>query len=335
MLNRANDEHNQNYMGPARQVFKFFREDKKVLLIDAHCDTLSRVARNNESLRKNTGHFDLERAREAGLNVQFLAMFTRERDSERAWWDIQHQLGYYKEQEQFCTDLIYSVWSGDDLHRDNAEGKTGIILHLEGADALGGDLDNIDILYSQGVRSIGLTWNYGNALASGVMDPESGRGLTGTGRQAVKRLNTMGMLVDLAHISPEAFYQVLETSTSPPFVSHANVFSLCPHPRNLKDEQLKKIGELGGVIGISFVPIFLGSHPTIELLLDHICYVCELIGPQCVALGSDFDGCDNPVLPDVSHYPMLIKAMQSRGLSFAEISAICGGNLLRLLKEVI
>ena len=71
------------YMGPARQVFKFFREDKKVLLIDAHCDTLSRITRNKEPLRRNTGHFDLERAREAGLNIQFLAMFTKERDPER------------------------------------------------------------------------------------------------------------------------------------------------------------------------------------------------------------------------------------------------------------
>ncbi len=303
------------------------------MIIDCHADTLSRIASLGEHLRDNSGHFDLNRARNAGVELQVLSLYSPERDSKLALEDILGQIDYFEQEMVSCGEVAYPVRNLKDLKDSN---RTGLMLHLEGAEALGTRLSNLRTLYRLGVRSIGLTWNHRNLLADGVMDAASGGGLSEWGREVVCEMNHLGMVVDLAHISPAGFKDAVDISSKPVIVSHANTYSLCNHPRNLQDEQLQVIAAVGGIVGITFVPAFVDrAEASIERLVDHVCHMHQIMGEDHVALGSDFDGTDITVVPDVSSYPLLVEHLEKRGLTTSQIDKLLRGNFLRVLKDIL
>ncbi|MGE5416944.1 MAG: dipeptidase [Acidobacteriota bacterium] len=304
------------------------------MFIDGHADTISKILREKEGLYSNNAHFDIKRAIAAGIEMQVLALFTPEKKSSDAAVSIKRQIDYFNQQLTLCKDKAFDLTESTQLN-DLGEQRIGLMLHLEGGDAIGHELSMISNLYERGVRSVGLTWNYGNAIASGIMDVGPQHGLTDFGREVIKELNRMRMIVDVAHASHKTFYDVLELTESPPWVSHANVYSLCQHPRNLTDDQIKAVKDANGVVGICFVPDFVGSDADINSLVDHICYISNLIGIEHVAFGSDFDGTPITVVPDVSKIPELIGILEKRQFNADEIKNISGGNLLRLLKQVL
>ena len=145
-------------------------------------------------------------------------------------------------------------------------------------------------------------------------------------------MNRLGMIVDLAHVSPGAFYHALEVSTKPVIFSHGNARALCDHPRNLDDRQLRALAQNGGVIGMSFVPYFVDDHnPSLDRLLDHIDHACTVAGEETVALGSDFDG-GGTLLRDALHVPRITEGLVRRGCREEQIRKILGLNLLRVLE---
>ncbi|MGE5404028.1 MAG: dipeptidase [Candidatus Saccharibacteria bacterium] len=304
------------------------------MFIDGHADTLSKILAEQASLFSNNAHFDITRALASRVQMQVLALFTSEKSSEEARKNIYKQIDYFYDQMHEIEDIAFHVMEADDLTRLSND-RIGLMLHLEGGDAVGRELSRISDLYSRGVRSMGLTWNYGNAIATGILDVEPEYGLTDFGREVIVELNRLKMVVDVAHASHKTFYDVLESTKSPLWVSHANVFSLCRHPRNLTDDQIKAIKEVNGIIGICFVPGFVGPENNLDHLVDHICYICEMIGIDHAALGSDFDGTDITVIPDVSKLTTLIDKLQHRQFTIEEIKKIAGGNLLRLLKQIL
>ncbi len=280
-------------------------------IVDLHCDTISLLKDTGGSLFHNQGQYDLERAQTAGMYLQFFAMFTRPAEPNIALRQIIMQIETFHRQLEEHSQLLYNLKSYQDLYAPDRQNKLAAVLHLEGAECLGNDLDILNFLYRAGLRSIGLTWNYRNQFADGVSEGEAGGGLSKIGRKLVAEMEQIGILLDLAHVSVKSFYDALSYYKKPVLVSHSNAYSLCKSRRNLNDEQLRALHEHGGLVGITQVADFVHEDKaSIETMLDHMVYIAELIGVECVALGSDFDGADNMVIKDVSGYHYLPELMQ-------------------------
>lgn len=171
------------------------------------------------------------------------------------------------------------------------------ILSLEGAEALGREIENLRNLYRLGVRQIGLTWNHANLLADGCMEKRNG-GLTKFGRECVAEMARLGIVVDVSHLSERSFWEVVEIPGVKLVASHSNTQAYCPHPRNLTDEQIKAIIACKCLICITFVPGFVycpGKDARIHHLLRHIDHIAQLGGEQQLAFGSDFDGIETKI----------------------------------------
>jgi len=224
------------------------------------------------------------------------------------------------------------VRRADDVTAAKRDGKPAVLLAAEHADVVEGSLHLLRILYELGVRSIGLTHNNSSLAADGCGESRTGAGLTDFGVRLIREMNRLGMIVDLAHVSPGAFYHALEVSTKPVIFSHGNARALCDHPRNLDDRQLRALAENGGVIGMSFVPYFVDrENPSLDRLLDHIDHACTVAGEDTVALGSDFDG-GGTLLRDARQVPGITEGLVRKGCREKQIRKILGLNLLRVLE---
>lgn len=305
-------------------------------IVDLHCDTISRIMEQGEPLLRNNCHFDVERAIKAKLALQFFALFTMPGDSNLMLRDILLQVECFHREVEKNQEFLYRVTSQDDIAGELPSDKIGCLLHLEGGEALGRDIGILHLLYRLGVRSIGLTWNYRNLLADGVLESESGGGLTRLGKNVIREMEKLGILLDLAHIGEKAYYDALETYGLPPLVTHANARALCDHPRNLSESQLKALADKGGVIGLNQVADFV--HPTTatwESFMDHIEYLVGLIGVEHVALGSDFDGALHMVASGVEDYCCMEDKLTGRGFTIREVQLMLQDNALRVVKGVL
>lgn len=306
-------------------------------IIDLHCDTISRICERGEELYSNSGHFDIERALKSGISVQFCAMFASCADTNLSLRQVCQQVEYFHRQLQENQPNLFLVDTGYALQMDENQHRLGLILHLEGAEALGHDMDILYLLYRLGLRSLGLTWNFRNQFADGIGEGLNAGGLSKKGRQVIREMEKLGIMLDLSHIAPRGFYDALEIYPYPALVTHANARSLCDHNRNLDDRQLKALAENGGIVGINQVSDFVSSDnkANLEKLVDHILYIVELIGVEHVALGSDFDGADDIVLPGVQEYASLLAALSQKGLSKREVALICHDNAFRVITQVL
>jgi len=246
---------------------------------------------------------------------------------------------FYREIENNQDDISL-VTNYDQLKEVNRAGKIAAILSIEGGEALEGDLGVLRVLYRLGVRLLTLTWNQRNQIADGIGESRTGSGLTEFGLKVIDEMNRLGMLIDVSHLSETCFWDVIKRSKAPIVASHSNCYNLCPHPRNLKDEQIKAIADKGGVIGITFVPNFLTQEKrktTVKDVVKHINYLVEKVGVDCVGLGSDFDGTGGlPLgLEGVDKISNITEGLLGRGYEEREIEKILGGNFLRVFKEVV
>lgn len=162
-------------------------------------------------------------------------------------------------------------------------------LTLENAVSFGDSLDNITVWKKRGVRAATLTWNGANALGYGASFPDAG-GLTEFGKDALSEMNCLGILADVSHLNSNGFYDCISLSKAPVIATHSNCAALCPHKRNLDDEQLRALFSVGGLLGICYYPPFLGKGDVFELIYEHIYHALELGGENLVCFGSDFDG---------------------------------------------
>ena len=227
------------------------------------------------------------------------------------------------------------VKRADDIERAKREGVPAIILAVENANCTEASLHIVRSLYELGVRSIGLTHHTSSVAADGCYEAREGAGLTRFGVTLVREMNRLGMLVDLAHVSPAGFYHALEVSTRPVMFTHGNTAAICDHPRNLTDDQLRALARRRGVIGMSFVPSFVSREaPDLGKLLDHIDHAVKVGGVDCVGIGSDFDG-GGTLLRDAREMPEITRGLFERGYGEAEVRKILGENTLRVIRESI
>jgi membrane dipeptidase len=316
----------------------------EAIVADLHCDTVylfDGLKGPYQFAGENTlGHVDLPRLIRGGVNVQCFAVCVI--PQHKPCGALRRTLAYFEHFTRVMGENKGSVTiirDLDGLEKSLVEGKLAALLTVEGGEALEGELEVLHSLYRLGMRGMGLTWNYRNELADGVDVGAAAGGLTKFGRAVVSEMNRLGIMVDASHLSPRSFYDVLEHSSSPVVVTHANAAGLCSHRRNLDDNQLHLLREQGGVIGICFYPGFLNSSgsASMENVLDHFCYIAERFGTDILAVGSDFDGIDKTVtsLPDVSALPALTAGLLARGFSDVEVRDILGGNFIRVLGRIL
>ncbi|NPV92280.1 MAG: dipeptidase [Firmicutes bacterium] len=307
-------------------------------ICDAHADTLSRGVKKRSDLYDfPEAQLDLRRLEESGVRLQFFAVFVNPAQNPAGEKKpYLEQIDYYREQLIKHRKRLKPVLSSDDLPTPSSPFLVHSLLSVEGGECLEGQVYNLDLLYEQGVRSLGLTWNYNNQLGHGASD-RSGQGLTGFGRRVIAAMNNRGMLVDAAHLSEATFWETLDRSEVPIIVSHSCCRALNDHPRNLSDRQMEALAGRGGLMGITLVNDFLGEEPGVERFIDHIIHAVRVMGPEHVAIGSDFDGVEVPVpgLEDASRLPSIATGMLRRGIRAETAAQVLGGNLLRLLGSII
>ncbi len=319
-------------------------------LIDGHNDTPWQYRKrvNNQldaiDLSRSTRHLgmqtDLPRLQKGGVGAQFWSIYLPT--------DIPRPVQAFRNQIQLARRLVEKhdqlemAGSADEIERIHRSGKIASLFGVEGAHALGGELEQLDVLYRLGVRYLTLTHSRSNFLADSSEGPRLHGGLSAAGRQAVQRMNRLGLVIDLSHVSEETMKDVLDVSSRPVLFSHSNVRSLCHHQRNVPDSILDRLPDNGGVVMVSFVPSFVSEavrrnqrqRATLSEVVDHIDYLNKRIGVNHIGIGSDFDGISQgpTYLEDVSHFPNLVVELQRRGYSEQELAAILGGNLLRVLR---
>lgn len=313
------------------------------IVIDTHCDTLGRVLERQRRLgeRSPLGQFDLPRAREGGLTAELMATFV---SPARGGGGLRQTLQFidaFYEELAAWPELAVQALSAEDIVRAKQANRVALLLSMEGAEGLEGDLASLRTLYRLGLRSLGITWNRRNEAADGVGERRTGGGLTEFGVALVRECDRLGILIDVAHLAPAGVRDVLRLSEAPVVATHANAYALCPHQRNLTDDQLEAIARKGGVVGVVPAPPFLsdqGGPCTLALLLDHVDHMLRVMGEDHVGIGMDFDGLGElrvDGIEDVSRLPQLTAGLVERGYAPTTIQKILGGNFLRVFRQVI
>jgi membrane dipeptidase len=309
---------------------------REATVVDLHSDTLLDVAsgKRDISRRGTSGHIDLPRLREGGVDVQVFAAFVHPREAERGFARTLELLDAFDRMVASHPDIIGRARTFEDIEQLVRRGRVAAVLAIESGDAVQGNPANVDRLYRRGVRMMSLTWNNSTALADGALEQRHG-GLTPVGRRVLARMAALGIVVDVSHLSEKSFWDVLEATRGPVIATHSNAARVTRHVRNLTDGQLRALARRGGVVGVNFYPAFTGG-PTLTHVLAHVDYLVKIMGVDHVALGSDFDGFAQTVdgLEDVSKLPNLTAGLLVRGYSHEDIKKILGGNALRVFREV-
>jgi membrane dipeptidase len=256
------------------------------------------------------------------------------------------------------ADRVVFVRTKGDLDAVDDGERIGLMLSIEGLEALGYETTLIDLFYDLGARMASMTWNRRNPFADGAAEPDGG-GLSNLGRELVDRMAGLGMILDLAHTSKRTFWDALERTTGRVCVSHAACRGALDTPRNLSDDQLTALAERGGVLGMMLLPIVVDPKGySLERAVDHIDHAVSVMGIDHVGLGADFiaqvwralpmrtppdsllpdgmpmdaslDGFEGP-----EHYPRLVELLRQRGYEGQRLAAILGGNWLRLFRATL
>jgi membrane dipeptidase len=226
-------------------------------------------------------------------------------------------------------------------------GKIAAVMHMEGAEAIGPDLDALYSFYDMGLRSLGPVWSRPTVFGHGVPfkfpgDPDIGPGLTDAGKALVRLCNELGIMIDLSHMNAKGFDDVARLSSAPLVATHSNVHALCASPRNLTDRQLDQIRDSDGMVGLNFSTSFLsadgkaGSNIGLDIMVRHIDYLVERLGEDHVGLGSDFDGCTVPdPIRDVTGVPRLFEALAGHGYDAPLLEKLAHGNWLDCLDRTL
>jgi len=313
-----------------------------VFTVDGHCDTMLRVMNDpdyNFFSENKKGHLDLPRLQKGGVGLQVMALFVESKFKPfQALPRTLEMAGAFHRLIDSKPEKLSLITSREKLKKiRKSRDETGLLLALEGGEAIC-SLESLYSFFKLGLRLVTLTWNQRNQLADGVGETCTGGGLTRLGREIVVEMNQLGIGVDVSHLSEKSFWDVGQICENPLIASHSNAFSVCNHPRNLKDDQITAIVESGGIIGINFSSYFLNGTKgsSIEDVLKHIDYLVRGWGFDCVGMGSDFDGIGfTPVeLKDVAQFPVLARELITR---YGETNAvkIMGENWLMVLDKVL
>ncbi|MCI9288862.1 MAG: membrane dipeptidase [Oscillospiraceae bacterium] len=309
---------------------------KPISVFDAHCDTISRCYYLHEGLRCNTGDLSLEKTERFARYCQFFALWTTKEYTDGDGCTMEEAyhtlLGCFRAQMACNSDKIIQCRTAQDVEQAHRCGKAAAFLTVEGAELLGCDPARLDQAAIDGVTAINLTWNYANAL-SGSSKEQPERGLSTVGRDFVRKMEDLHILVDVSHLSEAGFWDVAEIASRPFIASHSNAKSVWNHTRNLTNEQITAIIENQGVIGLNFYEGFVGGSRDLDMVRAHLDRILELGGAGNVALGGDWDGCDLiGDLPAIDSLPRLYEHLLLRGYEETVVQNLFYNNLMRVVR---
>jgi membrane dipeptidase len=340
-------------------------------IFDGHNDAVQHLAEYREGgrdflVRSDNGHLDLRRAGEGGMVGGLFALFAKperppQGDFARTADGYEVRLAapldpaYARNRIRAQLDALNRVvtraagkvrWAAsvDAIEAARRDGVFAMVLHMEGAEAIGPDLAELEHLYGAGLRSLGPVWSRPNIFGHGVpfaypRSPDTGPGLTEAGCALVSTCNRLGIMIDVSHLNERGFWDVARLSTAPLVATHANAHAICRSTRNLTDRQLDAIRESGGVVGFNLSVCdvrpdgHLDEDTPIDTIVHHLGYLIDRLGEDHVALGSDFDGAVMPrPIKDASCLPTLMHALRAHGFGDVVVRKIAMENWLRVFR---
>lgn len=350
----------------------------QVPVFDGHNDLLLRLwqspARRDEIFLTGEGkwHLDLPRMQAGGFAGGLFAIYVPSAKGDDDGYDYMHamdnppydlplpdligaaaglpvamgQAGAFRWMERAANGAFRCCGSVAEIRAAIAAGAIAGVLHMEGAEAIGPDLDALHVFHAAGLRSLGPVWSRPTIFGHGVPfrfpgDPDTGPGLTPAGEALVRECNALRIMIDLSHMNAAGFRDVMRLSDAPLVATHSNAWAVTPSTRNLTDWQLDAIAETGGIVGLNYATVFLRpdgrESPDMgwDPVMRHLDHLLSRLGEDRVGLGSDFDGATVPKgITDVAGQQNLIQAMLAHGLGAALVEKIARENWLTLLTRV-
>jgi membrane dipeptidase len=365
---------------------------QRAIIVDMHADTTQRLLDENVDLQHqlSDGHLDAVRAKAGGLDAQFFSIWVDPdlfgAGGPSAMKRADMQIAAVRDLAAKHPETWELATTADDIRRIAAGGKIAALMGLEGGYAIDNKIENVARYYQMGVRYMSGAWSVSTDWAGSSGD-EIGktRGLTEFGKQVIREMNRLGMMVDVSHLSDKAFWDIVNTSSKPVIATHSGCRAITDVPRNLTDDMIVELAKTGGVVNVIFYPEhiepgysakkkkvdgeiatlvqrasdqepgdaahkklardrvraqeYLQRLPPVYVsrVVDHIDHIVKLAGIDHVGIGSDFDGIQAvPAdLSSVADLPNLTKELLKRGYSESDIDKILGGNMLRVMGEVI
>ncbi len=311
------------------------------ILVDGHCDTLSKALDEKNDLENKEYCFNLVDANKKTPCIQMMAAYIAPKFVDNGIGGFNRAINIL---EQFKKDKdkseIINILNKEDLNKTVDEKKIGILLTIENGSAISGNIENIEKLYEKGIRVMSVTWNEDNDLGCGALT-KNDKGLTKLGKEYIKKLEEKKIIIDVSHSSQKTFWDITKCTSASIVATHSCVYSICNHPRNLKDEQIIEIANRKGIIGICFASNFLNQSgkSNSDDIINHIKYIKDLVGIDYIGLGSDFDGVDFDDMPSdirgIKDIYKLEKKMKIEGFTEEEINKVMGENWLRVLKNIL
>ena len=311
-------------------------------VFDLHCDTaLALLGKSYDScgnLRSNSHHIDLERASALPGYAQCFACYTTTREYPGGLSPVtvfERELAAILTQIEANADKIALAYSASQIEANRRKGIFSGILTIEGPAGIDFNPDLLEDLYKIGFRMTTLSWNEKNPLTGSHI---TGGGLTELGREYVKEAQRVGMLIDVSHISDEAFWDIMDITNGPIVASHSNSRAVWNASRNLTDDMFRAICQTGGVAGINLYSEFLGDKPDLTTACKHILHFIDLDSSAThIALGGDLDGCDR--LPadfaGVQDYPKLAQSLLKAGLTEEQVMNIFWNNAIGVIEHAV
>lgn len=347
---------------------------RRATVIDGHCDILSGLADGRMHLRDRVyveppdtwqgadyvrmppepspypitpydtwfeciGQYDIPRFREGGITAEVMAIFISDDHLHRSLERALDMVTAFHREIDANPDTVLHATTSADIRRAKTEDKTALLLGFEGVEPLGRNLNLLGVFYRLGLRIASLTHSRRNAFADGTQLNVAAGGLTELGRRLIRRMNELGIVIDLAHLSDVGFWEVLSLSTAPVVLSHTTVPGMPGYKAGLLDvdpvhgtTKLKALARNGGVAGAIFV-----AQPSVAAIVDDIEAMIDHVGDDHVAIGSDFVSLAHvPIgLEDISKLPIVTEEMVRRGFTDETILKVLGGNFLRVFEQVL
>ncbi len=330
-------------------------------LVDGHND-LPWVIRNDATAqgdvaafkldeRRNSGDTDIPRLREGRVAAQFWAAFVPPKEPQPAGFALQ-QIALLRRMHETHPTVFLPALRARDIARAKRAGKIASFIAIENGAAIEGRLDALDAYYDLGVRLMTLCHTASIDWCDSSTDTPRANGLSDFGRQVIARMNDLGMIVDLSHVSDAAANQTLDISRAPVVFSHSNARAVCAHPRNLPDDILARAPDKGAIVMATFVPGYISRKAqdeppppdyargqrrlgSLTELCDHIDYLKARVGPDCIGIGSDFfGGPQGEGLRDVACFPHIFAELVRRGWNDAHLKKLAGENFARVFRAV-
>ena len=338
-------------------------------IADMHCDTISEiwesrkqsVSQNGGSpqqLSRNDLHIDIRNMKKAGYLLQNFALYVDLKKGLDPFEYVLELIDVFREEMGKNKNDIGVIKTYDDILANERQGKMSALMTIEEGGCCKGEIGNLERLYQLGARMMTLTWNYPNELASpnlfiksaekgstlkndeGFSLFDSSKGLTEKGFFFIQRMEELGMIIDVSHLSDAGFWDIVQHTKKPFVASHSNARALCGHCRNLTDDMIRAVAGRGGVIGLNFYGCFLNetndSHSRVARMAAHARHMLNVGGSGCLGLGSDFDGISGELeIQDCSQMQKLVDGLERAHFTGTEIENILWRNVMRVYREML